>query len=237
MARSKGYKKRAEEEVKPGRNGLVPAYGRTGDNPYVIYCDWRREETDIPKVLILNFKAKYAAKFFLDQVMGSSEYKWVKPVGSRECIKLESGIRVSMFGKDLQMLIDYDRTIAEEEWVDDQIVRYVQNFKYGRSSEEKASDHKNISGEDDRPGVRETSGKKHKQEKIKKEPKTKIDKTGMITANDIAKELGVEGREVRGVLRAMKLEKPEGGWMFDKKTAEEIREKVKKGLKEKAKKK
>lgn len=237
MARVRKSHKTREEETKTTRNGVEPAYGQTGQNKYVIYCDWKREDLDHPKILILSFKAKYAARYFLGLVLEGADYTWTDPIGSRECVKLESGIRISMFGNDLQMLLDYKPTEAESEWEDEQVAKHTSRFKYGRSSEDNVY-RRATTGEvvgDTAVDRRVVKAKRERPEKDRKVPKEKRDTTDMVSANDIAKELGVEGREVRGVLRSLKLEKPEGGWLFDKKTADEIREKVKKGLKGKKK--
>lgn len=233
MARARRSHKRREEEVKTTKDGLETPYGQPGKNPYVIYVDYARPDLDIPKVLILAFKAKYAAKFFLNQLIANDEWEWIDPIGSRACIRTSMGLRISMFEKrDLQMLLEYEPTGAEIEWHDDQVEKYVRRLKYGRTEEDRPS--RIVRDSDDESADGEPTHRR-REKKVKAE-KVKIDKTGLISANDIAKELGVEGREVRGVLRAMKMEKPAGGWLFDKKTAEEIREKVKKGLKERKKK-
>lgn len=231
MARARRSHKRREEEVKTTKDGLETPYGQPGKNPYVIYVDYARADLSMPKVLILAFKAKYAAKFFLNQLISDDEWEWTDPIGSRACIRTSMGLRISMFEKrDLQMLLEYEPSEAESEWQDDQVEKYVQRLKYGRTQEDRSQrpvgDTDNLDGETSKP----------RREKKNKAEKVKIDKTGLISANDIAKELGVEGREVRGVLRGMKMEKPAGGWLFDAKTAEEIREKVKKGLKDRKKK-
>lgn len=229
MARARKSHKSGEEEVKIKKGSIQPPYDhRPGRNRYVIYCDYYREDLETPKVLILGFAELYSAKFFLSLLVNDEEYVWIDPIGMRECIKTRSGVRISTEPGDLKKILGYSPTEQELEWEDDQVRKYVSRFKFGRdpishrAGAESADDAEPIAGK----------SRSKKDTREPKEPKVKIDKTGMVTANDIAKELGVEGREVRGVLRALKLEKPQGGWAFDKKTADEIREKVKKGLKE-----
>jgi hypothetical protein len=230
MARSR-IRKRHKEEMKPLRNGLEPPHGQPGKNPYVIYADYRRDDMEFPKVLILNFAAKYAAKFFLDKLIAGDTWEECDPVGNRRGIHTATGIRITMFDDELWGLLDYEPTELEAEWADDQVERDVQRFKYGRA--EVRDGDPDVSrtewGNDQDP----PKGRRNKSKREPKPERPKIDKTGLVSANDIAKELEVEGREVRQVLRALKLEKPAGGWLFDKKTAEEIRTKVKKGLKAK----
>lgn len=236
MARRRKSHKADEENVKSSRSGLKPFRGRTGDNPYVIYADYLRDHPNYPKCIVLNFKELYACKYFVDQLISGDTWVECEPVGSRHGIVTASDVRITMFGdKDIWKVLEYEPTQLEAEWEEDTIRRQVAQFKYGRNVDGRIKDREEDVEED---GERRDT--KSKREKVPKEPKVKkakIDKTGKISANDIAKELGVEGREVRGVLRALKLTKPEGGWLFDKKTADEIREKVKKGLKEQAKKK
>lgn len=193
----------------------------------MVYAHMLREGEEVSRVLILIFGELYSAHFFTNLLIGDDSWTEEKDsLESKEIIRTASNIQISMYGKDLFKVINYEPTELEAEWDDEQVRRHVSQFKFGRSQKE---DPETVD-EEGRP-------QEKRPKKEKKEKKPKIDKTGMITANDIAKELGVEGRDVRGVLRAMKLQKPEGGWAFDKKTAEEIREKVKKGLKEAKKKK
>lgn len=49
---------------------------------------------------------------------------------------------------------------------------------------------------------------------------------GKVSINQIADELKISGREARGALRAMKMSKPEGGWLFDAAEVKSIKEKV-----------
>jgi hypothetical protein len=78
------------------------------------------------------------------------------------------------------------------------------------------------------------SGKRgSKAVREKKQPKPKVDKSGLVSANEIAAELKVEGREVRGVLRSLGLTKPDVGWAWPKDSAElkDARKKIEEGLK------
>lgn len=233
MARVRKSHKRAEEETKPTRNGIKPPYrtSKPGANPYVIYADRKTPDDPIGKILVLSFGELYSAHYFINQILEGDTWEECEPVGSRTGIMTAFGIRITMFSDLIWKVIEYEPTELEAEWEDRQVVQRVRQLKYGRSE---FQSYEPETTEGDQPVL---SKRDRRTPKPPKEPKPKIDKTGMVTANDIAKELGVEGREVRGVLRAMKLEKPQGGWAFDKKTAEEIKDKVKRGLKEKAKKK
>jgi len=240
MARARKSHRHDEEIAKTRRGELKPVRGQPGDNPYVIYVSYSRADLEIPKVLVLNFKAEYAARFFLDQLIGEDEWEWTESVGSRHCILTATGLKIGMFSKtDFKMLLDYNLSEKEAEWHDTQIEKAVKALKYGLTEEDLASKRRRYRSEDEEDTDEDTGtpDKPKREKKPPKEKKAKVDKTGLVSANDIATELKVEGREVRGVLRSLKLEKPEHGWAWDKKTAEDIKTKVIKGLKEAKKKK
>lgn len=223
MARSRKSHNSNEEKVKV--RGLEPPRGACGDNPYVIYCDLRREGEEHHRVLILNFKAKYAARRFIQKLLHGDGYEPCDPVGSRTGILTSSGIRITAYANQVDMLLEYEPTEAEAAWEDEQLSKSVLQFKYG-SSESRT----------DLPVTpEERSEKREKSNRVReasppKEKKTKVDTSGHVSANDIAKELKVEGREVRGVLRSLKLEKPAHGWSWPKDEAAKIRSQVEKAL-------
>lgn len=225
MARSRKSHSHRKEEANIARNGLEPAYGKTGENRYAIYVSYPRPDMNIPKLLILTFKARYAARFFLDQLIGEDEYEPGPPIGSRQSITTGLGLRISMFGTDLSMLLDYELNDREREWVDEKVISRVRALKYGITDEDRAIRRTTL-------GVVEEELTEDRPAKEKKETKPKVDKTGLISASDIAKELGLEGKDVRVILRSMKLEKSPAGWLFDEKTAADIKKQVAAGLKE-----
>ena len=235
MARARKSHAPDEEKMK---TRIEPAFGSCGDNPHVIYCDLKRDGEEHPRVLVKNFRAKYAAKFMLTKLIHNDTWEKCDPVGGRKGIITSSGIRITMFGDDLFMLLEYEPTDAELRWRDEQTEKHVLQFKYGSIEEGKPQEEPiNQRLIDEHPEfVKRVT--RTKPEKVVKEKKPKIDTSGMVSANDIAKELKVEGREVRGVLRSMKLEKPAHGWAWPKDEAAKIKEKVSVALKEgKAKKK
>jgi hypothetical protein len=147
-----------------------------------------------------------------------------------------------MFKDDLEMLLDYRMSSEEKEWEDEQMKQSVLRFKYGTHEAVKSGDNQQLEDGTDETlgGGRVTKGKSRRKEpRAPKEPKVKVDKSGYVSANDIAKELKVEGREVRGVLRGAGLTKPDIGWAWpkDSKELKEMRALIEKGLKKVAKKK
>lgn len=237
MARARKSHDTGEEKVKSSGSKLKPAYAALGHNPYVVYCDLQRESDPYARVLILNFAAEYAARAFIDALIHNDEWEWIDPVGSRKCIKTTTGVRISMFRDDLEMLLDYKMNSEEKEWTDEQMKQSVLRFKYG--THEAAG--KNDDNEELEDGTDETLGagrttkvkSRRKEPRAPKEPKVKVDKSGYVSANDIAKELKVEGREVRGVLRGSGLTKPDIGWAWakDSKELKEMKALIEKGLK------
>lgn len=223
----------ANEEIV--KNRLKPAYGKTGANPYVVYADLKKSTDEVSRVLVLNFAAEYAAHYFIMQLIGSDDWEEVDPIGTRQCILTSSGVRISMFKDDLIPLINYKPYGREAQWESSEIKRSVSMFKYGQGERIKKSydteygtDEDEVSGEDSSNRI-----SKRKEPRAVKATKVKHDTSGHTSANDIAKELGVEGREVRGVLRSLKLEKPAWGWSWPKGEAEKIKSQIIKGLKKK----
>lgn len=239
MARAR---KSHEGDVEKVKTRLEPAYGACGDNPYVVYCDYKRDGEEHARMLVKIFKAKYAAKFFLDKLIRTDTWEECDPVGGRTGIITATGIRITMFGEVVKTLLEYEPTEAEAAWRDDLVEKEVLRLKYGSAEgakpKEEVTEISLVDYPADPDGVGPVKVKVIKESKPIKEKKPKIDTSTMVSANDIAKKLKVEGREVRGVLRAMKLEKPEHGWAWSKDEAAKIEEKVSVALKEgKAKKK
>ena len=243
MARARKSHDSNQEKVKSSRGKLKPAYAKAGSNPFVVYCDLQRETDPYARVLVLNFAAEYAARHMIDLLIHNDEWEWVDPIGSRKCIRTATGVRISMFKDDLEMLLDYKMTPEEKEWSDDMMKQSVFRFKYGTHEAARREDdnEEELDGTDETLGdhrVKRTKSRR-KEPRAPKEPKVKVDKSGYISANDIAKELKVEGREVRGVLRSTGAVKPDIGWMWpkDSKELKEVRAIIEKGLKAAGKKK
>lgn len=242
MARARKSHATNEEDVKSSRTKLKPAYsGKVGGNKFVVYADLQRESDPYARVLVLNFAAEYAARHFIDLLIHNDEWEWVDPIGSRKCIKTSTGVRISMFKDDLEMLLDYKMSEEEKTYENDQVKQSVLRFKYGTHEAAKRED----DNEEQPDGADETLGDGRAKTKSKrgtartpKEPKVKVDKSGYVSANDIAKELKVEGREVRGALRASGMTKPDIGWMWpkDSKELKEARKTIEANLKKKSKK-
>jgi hypothetical protein len=226
MARARKSHDTGKEEVKTSHTKLEPPYsGKVGGNKYVVYADLQREGDPYARVLVLNFSATYAARYFIDLLIHNDTWEWVDSIGPRKCIRTSTGVRVSMFHDDLAMLLNCKRSEDERSWEDDLVKQNTLRFKYGTHEGAKATDNDN---EEPEHGTDETLSdggvkrikSKGKGPRVTKEPKVKIDKSGFVTAIDIAGDSKLEGREIRGILRASDLKKPDVGWMWPKGSAE-----------------
>lgn len=223
MARSKSHKT-GEENTKPNRGPI--------QYPYVVYASWRPPGGEL-RWLILKFQDLHGARNMIEGIRGDDTYEWKKAPGSGyKIMRTATGVELTvrndaMFDDILE--IEYDQ--AEKTLSQD-----VSWFRYRRSIEPRETEDSDDSPPPSRkPKLKSAPRPSRSGDGDEKKPRVKVDRAGKISANDIATELGVEGREVRGVLRAMKLEKPSGGWLFDETTADDIRNKVKTNLKKKKK--
>lgn len=243
MARARKSHDTGKEEVK-SRAKLEPAYsGKIGGNKLVVYADLQRESDPYARVLVLNFAAKYAARYFIDLLIHNDTWEWVDPIGSRQCIRTTGGVRVSMYHDDLKTLLEYKLSEDERSWEDDLIKQATLRFKYGTHEGAKAKDDDNEEHEHGSDPASSDSGatkskSRRKEPRAPKEPKVQVDKSGYVSAIDIAKELKLEGREVRVALRSSGMKKPDIGWMWEKgsKELKEARKQIETNLKKKAKK-
>jgi hypothetical protein len=228
-----------EEFDKPTRSGLPAPYsGRVGGNKYVIYAYTQKELEDHPRLLVLNFKAAYAARRMIDLLVGKDGYEHYI-IGGKSGIITTSGIKITAFGGQVEELLKYELSPQEAEWRDQQMEMSVGRLKFGTSWEgEPRVKEMEAQVEDEETGeIKTIKVKVPKEKKAKKEPKAKIDKSGMVTAGELAEGLKLEARIFRGALRALGLPKPEGGWLWPKAEADEIVKKVEKQLKGEKKKK
>lgn len=237
MTRARKSHDTSEEEVKSSKHKLKPAYSsKVGGDHLVVYADLQREGDPYARVLVLKFAAEYAARAFINGLIHNDEWEWIDPIGNRKCIRTTTGVRISMFGDSLAMLLDYKMSSDEKEWTDELMKQNTLRFKYGtHEAANKDDNQQSEDGTDETLGAGRavTSKSKQKEPRAPKEPKVKVDKSGFVSANDIATELKVEGREVRGVLRKVGAVKPDIGWMWAKgsKELKEARAIIEKGLK------
>lgn len=224
MVRARKSHDSGKEEVKSSRGNLKPAYsGKVGGNKLVVYADLQRETDPYARVLILNFAAEYAARYFIDLLIKDDTWEWTDPIGSRKAIRTTGGTRISMFGDDLEKLLEYKMSPDERSWEDELIKQNTLRFKYGTHEAAKKDDnqeHAHGTTEALSDGGTKKTKSKRSEPRTPKEPKVKVDKSGFVSAIDIGKELKLEGREVRVALRASGMVKPDIGWMWPKDSKE-----------------
>lgn len=244
MARARKSHESNEENTKT-RDGLEPPYSSKVDgHRYVIYCSMRRDGDPYSRMLVLKFLSTYAARYFVIKLLRDDEYEWGKFMDRDWMIETKSGITIRAAGNQMRDIIDHDPTERELEWTDSQLIGSINKFRYGRH--EAAADIRPGDGDDSgTDGDEDVSSegpvdkpkrgrpKKEPKEPAFKEPKERPNLDGFVSAGDIAKQLKVEGREVRGVLRALQLEKPAHGWSWPKTEADKLIPQIKAGLKKK----
>lgn len=182
---------------------------------YVFYC---RKDPD--KLLVQIFAAKFAGKKFMEAMTKGDKIVWER---RNEC-RLASGAVIKC--AELEEILDYEyKNEAEKEFqLPNNYLETVRYFQHGVPSDLRS--HKpSLTPDGEKKPVKPQApvAPAHK-------PKRK-EKDGKVTAATVADELGVTARQLRGALRAAKIEKPEGGWAWDPKEAEQIKEQVKKHLK------
>lgn len=240
MARTRKSHESGKEDVKSSGPKLKPAYAANGRDAFVIYADLQREGDPYARVLVLKFAAEYAAQRFISTLIHNDEFEWIDPVGNRKCIKTTGGVRISMFGDDLQRILDYKCSEAEKTWEDEAMKQQALRFKYGTHEAAKKDDNEEPAHGADKilDGGATKSKSKRGTARAPKEPKIKVDKSDFVSAIDIAKELKLEGREVRVALRASGMVKPDIGWMWakDSKELKEARKTIQANLNKRGKK-
>src|SRR6185436_5118754 len=239
MVRTRKSHEPGEEKPKT-RRGLEAYSPKVDGHRYVIYASYAREGDPVEKILDLKFLGTFAARFMVTRLIGKDDWKYETWFDRDTMVVTSRGVKIRAHADQIKELIDYEPTEEEDAWRDELLIASINRFLYGRSESGHTDPVEDIRDEDDdgedtpKRARDPKPARAAKPERPKADPKPKrerVDLSGMVTANDIAKKLGVEGREVRGVLRAMKLEKPSFGWAFDKKTAADIEAKVTAGLK------
>lgn len=245
MARPRKSPASSVEKVKDDSS---PYSGKVGGNPYVAYVSYKPEGEEYPRVLVYSFLGAYAAKWFLTKIIGEDDYE----VGKWKYNELDTdlttsfGVHVRMAGDQIDQLLAYEfANVFEETWKDERLGKAIAYLKWGRWEHKSSNDTITVDTEDgpqERPMSRKekrdaerAARREEKNRKREADPakvkKPKVDKTGMVTAGSLAERLNILPREIRAVFRKLKLEKPDGGWLFTEAEAEDIVKKVKKALK------
>lgn len=182
-----------------------------------LYCYWDG------KFYCVTFAALWVAKRFIEdlaEAASAEDYTWIKRKTEsgyviRHGISFENGLRIEGDAKEtLDQALEMKLSDEQESWeFPSPYPEQIRQFIFGSSPVEKD---------------REDKPRRQKAERPERKPRA--DKTGLVTANEIAEQMGVPGRDLRAVLRA-KMEKPEVGWAFPPDQVESIKKLVKENLK------
>lgn len=251
MARTRKSHKADEEETKSSSSKLEPAYSpHVSGHRYVVYATLTKEGDPYSRSLVLKFLGTYAAQHFVKKLIGTDDIEWSLFMDRDEMITTHpTGITIRAHLDEMRKIYDHQPTEAESDWKDPRLIGSINQFRYGKHEAHKFEPIADY-GNDNDGGLVENRGedtsrdssssspngrkspKPDRAPKPVREPRNKVDTSGHVSANDLAKKLGVEGREVRGVLRGLKLDKPAHGWSWPKKEAEGIEVQVIKALKQ-----
>ena len=236
MSRLGKSHKPSKEKAKPK---IAPPYASIpSGNIYVVYARYNKASesgaTD-PRTIVHTFAALYAAKHFVSLLCKSADVTWA--VGPSKFDKLFSTfVGVKVESEHLREIYEYEPTEEEAEWRDERLNRSIASLLHAPVHENmklEGDEKENTELMEKHPDYVERLNKREKSNRTRQadpNKKPKVDTSGMVSANKIADELGVHGREVRAVLRAMKEKKPDHGWAWTVDEANKMRDKIKAAL-------
>lgn len=172
--------------------------------------------------MTLLFAASYAAKTFLDQIVGDDEIKWIGDDRFTNNKNIPDGfakgeyVVIGIGGMNLRQLYAYKLSQKEKEWnLPAPYTSYVANVR-GITPEKSAVPPPEKKKAKPAPAIKKTTVIGKKREVAKDE----------ITISDIAEELKMAPSKARAALRGLKMEKPAGGWVFKRSEADAIKKKI-----------
>lgn len=162
---------------------------------------------------IVIFAAIYAAKKYLDILLGDDDVSLTKGItGQNDTLVSSTGITVRC--DKIKEIWDHEYTSKEEQWeLGEPDASNAARFR-ANSHELRERSPENDNDSKDKPS---------REVREKKESKPKVDKTGLITIQQICDEIKMEPREARGILRKTKTQKPAVGWAWDKSQVDAIK--------------
>lgn len=186
------------------------------------------------------FYGTYAARKFLDVLLKDVDWEFAKPneneVGhndpGKHLIECSNGIQVKAWKHDFDVL-DYEMTEEEEAWEipEPHIHQWYALRARADAGDPEPTPMKYLTKEERREAKREAR-EARRSEKAERAPRTpRPSKEGLVTAVEIAKEMGVDPKEARIALRASDEKKPDCGWAWDRSEVERIKKVIKANLK------
>lgn len=228
MSRLGKSHKPSKEKAKPK---IEPAYAENpSGNIYVVYARYNKAGVSgmtEPRCIVHTFAALYAAKHFVDLLCKGADVTWA--VGPSKFDKLFSTfVGVKVESEHLREIYEYEPTELEAGWRDERLNHSIASLVHAPVHENMKLEGEDETSDEPRAITKREKSNRTRQADPNKKPRA--DTTGMVSANKIADELGVHGREVRAVLRAMKEKKPDHGWAWTVDEANKMRDKIKAAL-------
>lgn len=183
---------------------------------FVLYCTNHENE----RQYIVNAYSLYAARKLFDTLVGENEIE-PSPLDPDRTMTFGD---IDIKSDQMDQILAHVYTKDEEEWVlPSPYPGDIDAFLHGRRMS------KRLDGEE---GPKRVNGTGDNPQQVKREAKPKIDRTGKITVQQLAEEIGIDPRDARAALRKAKIEKPAGGWLGDEAWAKDIKEVLVKAKKE-----
>lgn len=174
-----------------------------------------RFDRDGKMVAIHNFCAPYAAKRFIDGVIGDWDHQWA----SSTEIELHGPQDITIRCEQLEDIMEHEDTPAEAAWqLPTPYPAYVAALRRDAPPEHRIS---NNPDDGPRKPQRRSSAKKPRVAKP----------GGLVPISDIAGSLNIEPRVARAALRKAKIEKPNHGWAWAEDEVDSIKEAIRDKLK------
>lgn len=189
-------------------SGLEEPFPSSPTRPpnYVLYCT--NHESD--RRYIVNACALYAIRKIFDAIVGENE---IAPSPLSETTMTFGEVDIK--SDQMSAILNHQYSKAEEEWeLGRPYPEQIDNFLHGPRMSRLLEQH---------PGA---TGTVTKTESVKREPKPvkeRVDRSGMITVQQLASDAGIDPRDARAALRKAKVAKPTGGWLGDEAWAKTIR--------------
>jgi hypothetical protein len=159
--------------------------------------------------------ATYAAKKTIEYILRGDEFKWtaVDQITTAGELVITA---VGMSGRTaLEAIMEYEYRRGEDDWqLSDSDCR---KFDYFLAAERQEAAEPTAVTE-----------KRAPREKVERAPKPSRD--GLVSVGDIAAELDIEPREARGILRSLKLPKPDVGWAWPAAEAAQVKAQIAKEM-------
>jgi hypothetical protein len=171
-----------------------------------------------------NFTHVFAAKKFFDLIVRDDKFKWI----NTKTIEVEGVTpKITIKSDELEEIVEYKYKGNE--------AAFVLPMPYPGYAALMRGEHSERPTAKVDPADLPQPHKKDKPAKTveKKERVPRASPDGMITATQLAEQLGVKPTVLRSALRGLKLTKPAGGWLWTPADAKEVKAKVEKELKRK----